>query len=194
METERQGKVSSTASIGRSWSRYVTGMPDVKAHVVFWSILVLGLALDLWTKRAVFARLEHAPGQGAEILDGILSFRLALNDGAAFGIATGRYLFLVGVAAIALIVIVGVFLFGRAQQRTVQMALGLFAAGVSGNLWDRLFNGGRVRDFIDVVYWPGRHWHTFNVADAMLCVAVGLLILATLFTDSSCRRRAQPQK
>ena len=54
----------------------------------------------------------------------------------------------------------------------VQVALGLFAAGVSGNLWDRIFNGGQVRDFIDVVYWPGRHWHTFNVADAMLCIAV----------------------
>jgi len=95
---------------------------------------------------------------------------------------------------LALIVILGVFFFGRAQQRSVQVALGLFAAGVSGNLWDRLFNNGQVRDFIDVVYWPGRHWHTFNMADAMLCVAVGLLILATLVTDSSCQTRAQPQK
>jgi signal peptidase II len=194
METERQGKMSSALSINRSWSRYITGLPDIKAHLIFWGIVVLGLASDLWTKWAVFAWLEHEPGQGTEILDGILAFRLALNDGAAFGIATGKYLFLVGVAALALIVILGVFLFSHAHQRIVQIALGLFAAGVSGNLWDRLFNGGRVRDFIDVVYWPGRHWHTFNVADAMLCVAVGLLIIATLLTDSSCQTRAQPRK
>jgi signal peptidase II len=194
METERQERVNPATEINKSWSRCIEWLPDVKAHVIFWTLLLLGLALDLWTKRAVFAWLEHKPEQGAEILDGILSFRLALNDGAAFGIATGRYSFLVGVSVLALIVILGVFLFGRARQRSVQVALGLFAAGVSGNLWDRLFNQGRVRDFIDVVYWPGRHWHTFNVADAMLCVAVGLLILATLLTDSSCQTRAQPRK
>ena len=182
------------ASISKSWSRCIAWLPDVKAHMIFWTLLFLGLALDVWTKRAVFAWLENESEQSARIIGGFLSFRLALNDGAAFGIATGRYLFLVGVAVLALIVILGVFLFGRAQQRTVQVALGLFAAGVSGNLWDRLFNHGLVRDFIDVVYWPGRHWHTFNVADAMLCIAVGLLIVATLVTDSSCQTRAQPQK
>ena len=186
--------MSPAASIGKSWCRCIAWLPDVKAHVIFWTLLFLGLALDLWTKRAVFAWLEYESEQSVRILGGFLSFRLALNDGAAFGIATGRYSFLVGVSVLALIVILGVFFFGRAQQRSVQVALGLFAAGVSGNLWDRLFNNGQVRDFIDVVYWPGRHWHTFNMADAMLCVAVGLLILATLVTDSSCQTRAQPQK
>jgi signal peptidase II len=194
MDIEKQRGTDSGLSISGLWSRYVVCLPDVKAHVIFWTLLLVGLAADLWTKRAVFAWLEHEPQQGAQILNGILSFRLALNDGAAFGIAEGRFSFLVGVSFLALIVIVGVFFFGRAQQRIVQVALGLFAAGVSGNLWDRLFNEGRVRDFIDVVYWPGRHWHTFNVADAMLCVAVGLLVVATLLTDSSCRTRAQPRK
>jgi signal peptidase II len=194
MEIEKQGKTNSGASISEPWSRCLVWLPDVKAHFIFWTILFLGLAVDLWTKRAVFAWLEYKSEQGAEILDGILSFRLALNDGAAFGIATGRYSFLVGVSVLALIVILGVFFFGRAQQRIVQVALGLFAAGVSGNLWDRLFNHGQVRDFVDVVYWPGKHWHTFNVADAMLCVAVGLLIVATLLTDSSCQTRAQPRR
>jgi len=143
----------------------------------------------------VFAWLENKPPEYcARIIDGLVTFRRALNDGAAFGIASGWQMLLVVVSAVALVVIFGVFLFGGARQRAVQVALGLFAAGVGGNLWDRLFNDGRVRDFIDVVYWPGRHWHTFNVADAMLCVAVGLLIVATFFTDSSDRKRAQPQK
>ena len=155
---------------------------------------LLGLALDLWTKHAVFAWLRPEPDQSAEIINGFLTFRLALNTGAAFGIASGRLPFLIGVSVLALIIILGVFFLGGARQRIVQAALGLFAAGVSGNLWDRIFNGGRVRDFIDVVYWPGRHWHTFNVADAMLCFAVGLLIIATFLTDSSDRRHAQPQK
>jgi len=164
------------------------------AHAIFWPIALAGLALDLWTKQAVFAVLPKEPDQSLTIINGFLTFRMALNDGAAFGIASGKQVLLVGVSVVALVVILGVFLFGAARQRVVQAALGLFTAGVCGNLWDRIFNEGRVRDFIDVVYWPGRHWHTFNVADAMLCIAVGLLMIATLFTDSSCQKRGLPQK
>jgi len=169
-------------------------LPDRIAHLIFWPIATVGLLLDLWTKQAVFAALRDEPDQSRTIIGGLLTFRLALNDGAAFGIASGRQAFLVGVSTVAFVIILGVFLFGAARQRIVQVALGLFAAGVCGNLYDRAFNDGRVRDFIDVVYWPGRHWHTFNVADAMLCVAVGLLMIATLFTDPSCRRHDRPQK
>jgi len=169
-------------------------LPDVTAHLIFWPTLLLGLALDLWTKHAVFAWLRDAHEQRASIIEGFLTFQLALNRGAAFGIAHGRLAFLVGVSVLAMLIILGWFFFAGAKQRTIHAALGLFGAGVSGNLWDRAFNGGQVRDFIDVVYWPGRHWHTFNVADAMLCIAVGLLVVTTFFTDSAGRRRAQPQR
>lgn len=187
---QRAGQVAAS----RAANRGKTELPDTTAHLIFWSLLLAGLVLDLWTKQAVFAWLENKPRQGAEILDGFLTFQMALNTGAAFGIASGRQILLIGVSVVALFVILGIFFFGGARQRIVQVALGLFAAGVSGNLWDRIFNEGQVRDFIDVVYWPGRHWHTFNVADTILCVAVGLLVIATFFTDSSDRTRAQPQK
>lgn len=194
METGNQESTVRTTSKCRLGDRYRAELPDLRAHLIFWPLLLFGLALDLSTKQAVFAWLEHKADRSAEILDGFLAFRVALNAGAAFGIAEGQHLLLVGVSVVALAVISAVFFFGGARQRAVQVALGLFAAGVSGNLWDRIFNGGLVRDFIDVTYWPGRHWHTFNVADALLCIAVGLLIVATFFTDSSDRKRAQPQK
>ncbi len=194
METGNQDRVVQTTASSRLLDRCGAELPDVIGHLIFWPLLLAGLAADLWTKQAVFNWLRDRPGQGAEILDGFLSFRLALNMGAAFGIASGRLTFLVGVSALALLIIFGVFFLGSARQRMVQIALGLFAAGVSGNLWDRLFNGGQVRDFIDVVYWPGRHWHTFNVADAMLCVAVGVLVVATFLTGSSDRTRAPQQR
>jgi signal peptidase II len=194
MDTGNQDRTMQTVSSTRLGDRYKVELPDLVGHLVFWPILLGGLLADLWTKRAVFAWLEHKPGQIAEILDGFLTFRLALNTGAAFGIASGHLPFLVGVSMIALLIILGVFLLGAGGQRLIQVSLGLFAAGVSGNLWDRLFNGGQVRDFIDVVYWPGRHWHTFNVADSMLCIAVTLLVVASLFTGSSDRTRVPPQK
>lgn len=192
MEMSKQERAEQTMPSYRLGGIARLELPDLTAHLIFWPLLFLGLAVDLWTKQAVFARLK--PGQVAEIIDGILTFQVALNDGAAFGIAHGQQTFLIGVSVIALIIILGVFFFGRTRQRSIQVALGLFAAGVTGNLWDRLFNGGLVRDFIDVVYWPGRHWHTFNLADAMLCVAVGLLVVTTFLTDSSDQTHAPPQK
>jgi signal peptidase II len=194
MESGNQDRTVQTTACTGSEERFKVELPDATGHVIFWLILLAGLLADLATKRVVFAWLEHKAGQSAEILGGFLSFRLALNTGAAFGIASGHQPFLVGVSAVALLIILGVFFLTSARQRIVQVSLGLFAAGVSGNLWDRLFNGGQVRDFIDVVYWPGRHWHTFNVADTMLCVAVGLLVVATFFTGSSDRTRAPLQR
>jgi len=192
METTGKQERPTPVATSGSGGRYRIELPGAKAYAIFWPILLVGLVLDLWTKQAVFAWL--GPEGSARILDGILTFRTALNTGAAFGIASGRQSLLVGVSVLALVALLAIFFLGGARQRVVQVALGLFAAGVSGNLWDRLFNGGQVRDFIDVVYWPGRHWHTFNVADAMLCIAVGLLIVATLLTDSSGQTRDPPRR
>ncbi|MCU0913634.1 MAG: signal peptidase II [Planctomycetes bacterium] len=194
MVTGEQDRIVPSTAGASPAGRARIELPDGVGHLIFWPILLLGLLADLGTKRAVFARLQDTATQSVEILDGILSFRLALNAGAAFGILPGRLPFLAGVSIVALLAIVGVFFLATGRQRILQVALGLFAAGVCGNLWDRLFNDGHVRDFIDVVYWPGRHWHTFNVADALLCGAVGLLLVTTFLTGSSDRTHAPPQK
>jgi signal peptidase II len=162
-------------------------------HIIFWSIFVCGLALDLWTKKAVFAWLGKAQGQNA-IIDGFLQLQLAENPGAAFGIAGGHRIMLVLVSAVALVAIFAVFMLMLKEGKIIAVALALFAAGISGNLYDRAFNGGFVRDFIDIVYWPGRHWPAFNVADSMLCTAVGLLIISSLVNPKSCQTPAHPQK
>jgi signal peptidase II len=163
-------------------------------HLIFWLIFTGGVAVDLWTKSAVFGWLKNVQGQGVAIIDGFLRLQLAVNTGAAFGIAEGHRVMLVSVSVVALVAILAVFIFARGERKIIVVALALFAAGVSGNLYDRAFNGGLVRDFIDVVYWPGRHWPAFNIADSMLCAAVGLLIISSLFSPESCQKPAQPQK
>jgi len=194
MEASEREQTTEAAPGGRLLDMRKVELPDKTAHLIFWPVALVGLGLDLWTKSAVFAWLRTKPGNIVQIIDDVLTLRIALNDGAAFNIAAGKQSLLIAVSAVALVVILGVFLFGAMKQRIAQVALALFAAGVCGNLWDRAFNDGLVRDFIDVVYWPGRHWPSFNVADSMLCVAVGLLVVATLFTDSSCRKHDPPQR
>jgi signal peptidase II len=163
-------------------------------HLIFWPIFTAGVALDLWTKSAVFNWLENSQQHGFTVIEGFLRLQLAQNAGAAFGIAAGQRPMLVAVSVVAMVVVFAVFLFAGNHRKIVNVALALFAAGVCGNLYDRLFNNGLVRDFIDVVYWPGKHWPAFNVADSLLCIAVGLLILSSFFTRQSSQKRAQPQK
>jgi signal peptidase II len=169
-------------------------LPDLKAHLTFWPLLVVGLALDLWTKKIAFDYLKRQETDTVPVIDGFLQLVIRLNKGAAFGIASGQTHLLIAISAIALAIILAIFLFGGIRQRLMHIALGLFAAGVCGNLYDRVFNHGFVRDFIDVVYWPGKHWPAFNLADTMLCVGVGLLIISNLLTGTSCQKHAPQQK
>jgi len=57
----------------------------------------------------------------------------------------------------------------------------MILSGAIGNLWDRIFHH-HVRDFIDVHLGFGYHWPTFNIADALICVGVGMILYETLFT------------
>lgn len=161
--------------------------PGLSAHLLFWSCLVLGTALDLWSKAAVFNWLKAENQHKYPIIEGFLQLVRTENPGAAFGIATGQKYLLVIISAAALIVILSVFISCGKRIKTFYISLGLFGAGVCGNLYDRLFNNGLVRDFIDVTYWPGKHWPAFNAADTMLCVAVGLLLLSTYLQSGRSR-------
>ncbi|UCF15784.1 MAG: signal peptidase II [Phycisphaerales bacterium] len=187
--TKDNGKWSRTDRL--SVERLRGLLPDAGTHFIFWSLAAGGLLLDLWTKKAAFDRLEQ--GEALPVIDGFLQLVRAENNGAAFGLFEGRVYFLTAVSVFAMIAIFGVFLFGGNRQKLVNVALGLFAAGVCGNLYDRAFNGGLVRDFIDA-YYLNYHWHTFNVADALLCIGVGLLIISSFFIEKPARKHDRPQK
>ena len=175
---EKKAKISSDHTFS---DRRISALPDLTAHLIFWSLAVIGLALDLWSKSAVFSWLEQKPGNSVSIIDGFLQLVRTVNPGAAFGIAVGSPCLLVVVSTIALGAILVVFFLSGSQQKLVHIALALFAAGICGNLYDRIFNDGLVRDFIDIVYWPGRHWPAFNIADSLLCIGVGLLMISTFW-------------
>lgn len=170
----------------------LSSLPDLRAHLLFWPIVIAGVALDLWSKTAVFDFLANEPYAEYHIIDGCLKFVIRENSGAAFSIARGQTLMLVSVSVIALIAMTGVFLFGKIRHRLMQIALAMFTAGIIGNLYDRITNDGFVRDFIDV-YCGDYHWPAFNVADSMLCIAVGILIIKS-FTSESSEKSPHPQK
>jgi signal peptidase II len=56
----------------------------------------------------------------------------------------------------------------------------MLAGGAVGNIVDRVAFR-YVRDFIDLHWDDVFHWHTFNVADAAICVGFAFILLATIF-------------
>lgn len=179
MESKGQNSDARPSLARAFWGGQFLALPDLGAQFTFWPLMAAGLALDLWSKSIVFRWLMQKPGNNVSIIDGFLRLVVALNNGGAFGIFSGKPYLLAVVSVVAVVVISVVFFFSRGQHRLVHIALALFAAGVCGNLWDRIFNHGYVRDFIDV-YYRDYHWPTFNVADIMLCISVGLLLISSL--------------
>ncbi len=154
----------------------------LKAHLLFWPVFFIGLAADLWTKSAIFNWLSSSGGyQHYSIIDGFFQLVIVENRGAAWGIASDKTMSLVVISILAIIIVFAMFLFSRKLLMVVVLALALFAAGICGNLYDRLFNQGRVRDFLDF-YYKDWHFPAFNIADSMLTLAVFILILMTIFS------------
>lgn len=161
--------------------------PDPWGWILFVGIALLGAAADLWTKKAIFSWLGSAgSNETFSVIPGFFRIAPCLNDGAAFSILQGQRMMLAGVSIMALIVICVLFLTGRVQRRIFQIAAGCITAGIVGNLYDRLFNEGLVRDFLDF-YIGSYRWPTFNIADSLLCIGVGLILLVN-FTSSPERK------
>jgi len=156
-----------------------------RAQFVFWLTALISLVLDLGTKWVAFRTLPPIPaglrsGNPVQIIPGVLDFRLVWNEGAVFGLGAGLAWFFIAATVVAIGFIVHLFSRTRVGQTGLRILLGLTLGGALGNLYDRVFHGGRVRDFInitakvrDISLWPA----VFNVADAALVVGIGVLLL-----------------
>jgi signal peptidase II len=112
------------------------------------------------------------------VIENFWDWRLSWNKGSAFGLFSsveGARIFLTVVGLVAMAAIVWMVHKGNDNQRRLAAALGLVGGGAVGNVIDRLAFS-KVTDFV-VWKWHTHEWPTFNVADAALCVGVGLLFL-----------------
>src|SRR4051812_3311787 len=160
--------------------------------------MIIGLTVDLVTKAVAFAKLGgpvwfepdgHARVASAEpyrFIPNFLHFYITTNQGAVFGLGQGqRWLFiLISIAAISFL---GYLFITSVGQRFYQVILGMLLAGVLGNMFDRI-RFGYVRDMIHALpgwTWPGSSREVFpwifNVADVLLCVGVGLIMIYSVF-------------
>lgn len=143
-----------------------------RALLLLAAVAAAVLALDRWTK--IWASTQLPYNQPVAVVDDFLRWTYTRNSGVAFGIGQGTgfpyYVF----SLVAVVVILWMFLGGRAHGIVRQFALALILGGAVGNLWDRL-RSGEVVDFIEIGF-RGWHWPVFNVADS--AVTVGVLLFA----------------
>ncbi len=158
----------------------------LKAHLRFWLIAIAGLTADLASKHWALTKLgnpQNSEPQPLVLIEDYLRFITVFNPGAVWGLFAGNKLFLVGISTFAIVVLLIFFATSRRGQWLLHSALGLILAGAMGNMHDRIFNDGFVVDFIEINLhvWPANPWPTFNIADALLCIGVGVLMVLMLF-------------
>jgi len=148
-----------------------------------WFVGLMGLvvAADQATKAWIMATFRLY--EQLEVIPGFFNLTYVTNTGAAFGLLAGennlgRRLFFIGVALLALLVIVFAYRHLRQQGTIFVVAAALIGGGALGNLIDRL-RFGAVVDFLDF-YLGSHHWPAFNVADSAITVGVGLFLLASI--------------
>jgi len=186
-----------------------------RRHLILFFVVALLVALDLWSKSAVFTWFQDPEAQAAlprserghprfPLIGEWLGFMLNLNYGAAFGKGGSMPWLLVGGRCVASIFLTFLIYRTPVGQRVYLGALVLILSGALGNLYDNFTFApapdlpgvqdgrpfGPVRDFIDV-YFYGWDWHfpTFNVADS--CITVGAVLL--LLSGIGGGRPAAPQ-
>ena len=132
--------------------------------------VALGILADYLTKLLAVARLKGE--DPVPFLRGVLRFSYVENPGAAWGmLANHRWVFMV-FSAVAIAAIV-VYLVRRDPPILLCVSLSLILSGGIGNMIDRTFRGVVV-DFIEFYLFP---FPVFNVADCLVVVGAGLLIL-----------------
>jgi len=141
----------------------------------FWTTAIIIIIADQLSKLWVAGQL--ALNETRPLIDGILNLVYVRNRGAAFGILQGKsWLFLIMAAFIVGALIY--YNFRYSPKHWGQYAMGLITGGTIGNVIDRLYLGGAVRDFFSVGWFP-----VFNLADMAITTGGALVVLYIFLYD-----------
>ncbi len=156
-----------------------------------YGLITLGiLALDQLTKALITSSMTLYTS--IPVVRGLFHLTLVTNRGALFGLFRDmaepfRAALFTSVPTLAIGLIVVFQCRTTIADTTAQSGLALILGGAMGNPLDRR-SLGYVVDFLDL-FVGDHHWPAFNVADASICLGVGLLLL-DLFVKGQGRRRA----
>lgn len=136
--------------------------------VIYTIVIAILVAADQLTKRVVVNNMSL--GESIPAIDGLLDWTYILNDGASFGMLGGKTALLLITTGIVMLVVAVALYSGKFDKHwTGRLSALLILSGGIGNCIDRVFNDGKVVDFIDICQIF--EFPKFNFADC--CVTVG---------------------
>ncbi|MEK6287058.1 MAG: signal peptidase II [Acidobacteriota bacterium] len=142
-----------------------------------WYLIIAALVmfLDQFTKYWVSVKLRE--GDEIDVIPGFFKLSYTENPGIAFGMLNNGNVkwLLVSVSVAAILVVVYYMMRTPASNRLLLSSLALLAAGICGNLIDRV-RLGRVIDFI-LLYYKDYQWPVFNVADTAITIGAALMAI-----------------
>ncbi len=136
------------------------------------------LSADFCAKAWANANLHY--GLSEAFWPGVLRLTLTRNTGGAFGIGRGHGI-LMALLAVTIILSIIIWMYKREHSSTPpntleRFGVGLIIGGALGNLLDRITRG-EVTDFLDFSFID---FPVFNVADALIDIGAGLVILGAI--------------
>ena len=140
------------------------------------------MGIDRLTKWAVISNMQlHDKINLIKIGDtDILNLYYCTNNGAAFSSMSGKTTLLIVVTSAVLIWLLLMMILKKVKRPINMAAISLIIGGGLGNLIDRIFNEGKVIDFIDVrvINFP-----IFNFADICAVVGAAMLFISLLVEE-----------
>lgn len=120
-----------------------------------------------------------------KMINEYLSFALSFNRGINWGFFNSQnstvFFFINMLIALVIIAFMGYTYFCWQLKKPIIGNI-LILSGALSNYFDRIMHGG-VIDFI-IVSFAQWSWPAFNIADAAICLGVGLILLNSIFNDT----------
>ena len=140
------------------------------------STLMLVL-LDQVTKKLALSKLKGK--EPFKLIKNVLHLDYVTNEGAAWGVMSGKQTLFIIITSIILVVIIYIYIKTPKTKYYLpfRISLVLLLSGAIGNLIDRIINN-YVHDFI---YFILIDFPIFNVADCYVTISAFMLIILTLF-------------
>lgn len=150
--------------------------------IYIFTILFL-TGLDQYSKSLVVSYIDEFAQ--IPIIKGFFSLTYVRNTGAGFSIMEGQQMILILITLVA-IAYFSYSLYKAKNKETLKIiSLILIISGALGNLIDRI-SYNYVIDFFDFVIF-GYDFPVFNVADSLLCIGVGLLVIDVLLENKNAK-------
>ncbi len=144
-------------------------------------IFVAILLFDLLSKHLITKALPNT-GDSMEFIPNFINFIYVENTGAAWGMLSGRPVFLIVVSLIILGIYLWFYVLRLKKLKnntsiTLGISVGLIVGGCIGNLVDRIAFG-YVRDFINFEFID---FPVFNIADIALTIGIIIMLIYFIF-------------